>query len=72
MQMTIIFTTVGKNPLEGMEGVALSQQEFEMQYLVVVSKTIISVQFQGKPYNVTIIQVYVPITNAEKAEVGQF
>ena len=43
-----------------------------MQYLVVVSKTIISVQFQGKPYNVTIIQVYVPITNAEKAEVEWF
>ena len=31
-------TTMGKNPLEGMEGVALSQQEFEMQYLVAISK----------------------------------
>ena len=69
--MNIISTTVGKNTLEEIQWPSC-QQESKMQYLVVVSKTIISVQFQGKPYNVTIIQVYVPITNAEKAEVGQF
>ena len=28
----------------------------------------ISVHFQGKPFNITIIQVYVPTTNAEEAE----
>ena len=28
----------------------------------------IRVHFQGKPFNVTVIQVYVPITNAEEAE----
>ena len=32
----------------------------------------ISVHFQGKPFNITIIQVYAPITNAEEAEVEQF
>ena len=32
----------------------------------------ISVHFQGKPFNTTVIQVYVPTTNAEKAEVEQF
>ena len=32
----------------------------------------ISVRFQGKPFNVTVIQVYVPISNAEEAEVEQF
>ena len=29
----------------------------------------ISVHFQGKPFNITVIQVYTPITDAEEAEV---
>ena len=32
----------------------------------------ISVRFQGKPFNITVIQVYVPTSNAEEAEVEQF
>ena len=32
----------------------------------------ISVHFQGKPFNITVIQVYAPTNNAEEAEVGQF
>ena len=32
----------------------------------------ISVRFQGKPFNITVIQVYVPNSNAEKAEVERF
>ena len=32
----------------------------------------ISVRFQGKPFNITVIQVYVPTTNAEEAETEQF
>ena len=32
----------------------------------------ISVHFQGKPFNVTVIQVYALISNAEEAEVEQF
>ena len=32
----------------------------------------ISVHFQGKPFNITLIQVYAPTTNAKKAEVEQF
>ena len=31
----------------------------------------ISVRFQGKPFNITVIQVYVPTSNAEEAEVDQ-
>ena len=31
----------------------------------------ISVCFQGKPFNITVIQVYAPISNAEEAEVEQ-
>ena len=32
----------------------------------------ISVCFQGKPFNITVIQVYTPISNAEEAEVEWF
>ena len=32
----------------------------------------ISVSFQGKPFNITVIQVYAPTTNAEEAEVEWF
>ena len=32
----------------------------------------ISVHFQGKPFNITVIQVYDPTSNAEEAEVEQF
>ena len=32
----------------------------------------ISVRFQGKPFNITVIQVCAPITNAEEAEVERF
>ena len=32
----------------------------------------ISVRFQGKPFNITVIQVYAPTTDAEEAEVDQF
>ena len=32
----------------------------------------ISVSFQGKPFNITVIQVYAPISNAEEAEVEWF
>ena len=32
----------------------------------------ISVRFQGKPFNITVIQVYAPISNAEEAEVEWF
>ena len=32
----------------------------------------ISVCFQGKPFNITVIQVYAPATNAKEAEVEQF
>ena len=32
----------------------------------------ISVRFQGKPFNITVIQVYPPTSNAEEAEVERF
>ena len=32
----------------------------------------ISVRFQGKPFSITVIQVYAPTSNAEEAEVEWF
>ena len=44
-----------------------------MQYLDAVSKmTECSVHFQGKPFNITVIQVYAPTSNTEEAEVERF
>ena len=45
-----------------------------MQYLDAISKTTERslVRLQGKPFNITIIQVYAPTSNAEEAEVERF
>ena len=32
----------------------------------------ISILFQGKPFNITIIQIYAPTSNAEEAKVERF
>ena len=36
------------------------------------NNTMISVHVQGKPFNITVTQVYVPTSNAEETEVQQF
>ena len=36
------------------------------------NKRMISVHFQGKPFNITVTQAYAPTSNAEEAEVEQF
>ena len=91
--MTIISTTVGKNPLEEM-GVAIivnkkvrnavrSDQSLSRVWLFATpwntvlgcnlkNNRMISVRFQGKPFNITWIQVYAPTNNAEEAEFEQF
>ena len=66
-QMTIISTTVGKNPLEEMEYPSQSTRESEMQYLGAISK-----MTEGKLFNITVIQVCAPTSNAEEAEVEWF
>ena len=45
-----------------------------MQYLDAISKKdrMISVHLQGKPFKITVIQVYAPTSNAEEAEVERF
>ena len=68
-QMTIILTTVGKNPLEEM-----SQQKSPNAVLGCNLKNdkMISVHFQGKPFSITVIQVCSPTSNVEEAEVEWF
>ena len=36
------------------------------------NERMISVHFQGKPFNNTVIQIYAPISNPKEAEVEQF
>ena len=69
--MTNISTTAGRNPSEEMEWPLWSTKESEMQYLDANLKNdrMISVHFKGKPFNITVIQVYAPTSNAEEAEV---
>ena len=37
-----------------------------------ISNRMISVHFQGKPFNITVIQAYAPTSNAEEGEVEWF
>ena len=67
-------TTVGaKNPLEELEYLS---QSTRVQNAVLAcnlkNDKMISVHFQGKPFNITVIQVYAPTSNAEEAEVERF
>ena len=72
--MTIISTTVGKNPLEE-NGVALivnKRVQNEVLGCNLKNDRMISVYLQGKPFNITVIQVYALTSNAEEAEVEWF
>ena len=68
--MTIVSTTVGRNPLKKWSS-HHGKQESEMQYLEAILDRMISVHFQSKPFNITVIQVYALTSNAEEAEVEQ-
>ena len=71
--MTIISTTVGRHPSEEM-GVAIMVNERVRNAVLGCSlknDRMISVCLQGKPFNITVIQVYAPASNAEEAEVEQ-
>ena len=73
IQMTIISTTVGKNLLEETE---LPSQSTRVQNAVLgcnlKNDRMISVHFQGKAFNITVIKVYASTTNAKEAEVEWF
>ena len=71
--MTVISTNVGKNPLEETEQ---PSQSTRVQNAVLgcnlKKDRMISFRVQGKPFNITVIQVYSATTNAKEAEVEHF
>ena len=65
--MTIIFTTVGKKYFRR-NGVALGVNKRVINAVLgcnLKNDRMVSVHSQGKPFSITVIQVYVPNTNAE-------
>ena len=72
--MTIISTTDDRNPSEEM-GVAIMANKRVRNAVLgcnLKNDRMISVRLQGKPFNITVIQVYNPTSNAEEAEVERF
>ena len=75
IQITITSTTDGNNPLEEMKDTSHTHKKIVWNAVLgwhLKNNWMICVHFQGKPFNITVIQVYAPTTNAEKAEVEQF
>ena len=72
-QMTIISTTVGQESLRR-NGVAITVNTSLncSTWMHLKNDRMISVCFQGKPFNITVIQAYAPTRNAEEAEFERF
>ena len=70
--MTIISTTVGKNPLEKNGVAIIVNKSLKCITWMQSQKWQNDVCFQGKPFNITVIQAYAPTSNAEEAEVERF
>ena len=73
-QITIVSTTVGRNPSEKNEVAIMVNKRVQnaVPGCNLKNDRMISVHFQGKPFSFTVIQVYAPTSNAEEAEVEQF
>ena len=73
IQVTIISTTAGKNTIEETEWPSINKRvRNTVSGCNLKNDRMISVHFQGKPFNITVIQVYAPATYAKEAEVDQF
>ena len=59
---------VGKNPLEELALIINKRVQNAVLGCSLKNDRNISVHFQGKPFNITVIQLYAPTTNAEEAE----
>ena len=72
--MTIISTNCGQESLRKNEVAIMVNKRVRNALLGCNLKInrMISVHFQGKPLNITVIQVYAPSTNAEEDEVEWF
>ncbi|KAF7245142.1 Craniofacial development protein 2 [Varanus komodoensis] len=73
-RMTIRYTTAGKNPSEENRVAFIVNKRVGKAVLGynLQNDRMISVRIQGKPFNITIVQVYAPTTGAEEAEVDRF
>ena len=74
IQMTIISTTGGQESFRRNAVALIINKAVQNAVLGCNFKndTMILVCFQGKPFNITVIQVCAPITNAEEVEVELF
>ena len=70
--MTIISTTVGKNLLEEVALIVNKRVQNAVLGCNLKNDRMISACFQGKPFNITVIQVYAPTSNAKEAEAEWF
>ena len=71
--MIIVSTTAGRNPRRN--GVAIMVNNRVRNAVLgcnLKNNRMISVRFQGKPFNTTVTQVYAPSSNAEEADVERF
>ena len=71
--MTIISTTVGKSLRRNGVAIIVNKRVWNAVLgCILKNDRMISVRFQGKPFNTIVIQVYASTSNAEEAEVEQF
>ena len=71
--MTIISTIMGRNPLENRVAIMVNKRVWNAVLgCNLKNDRMISIRLQGKPFNITVIQVYAPASNAEEAEVERF
>ena len=69
VQMTIISITVGWNSIE--DGVALILNKRVQNAVLgcnLKSDRMNSIRFQGKPFNITVMKVYAPTTDAKEVK----
>ena len=73
--MTIISTTIYGQESLSKNGLAIIVNKRVRNAVLgcnLKNDRMISAHFQGKPFNITIIQVYAPTSNTEEAEVERF
>ena len=72
--MTIISTTVGRKWIRR-NGLAITANKRVQKAVFgcnLKNNRMISVHFQGKPFNIMVIHVYAPTSNTEEPKVEQF
>ena len=72
--MTIISTTVGRNPSEEIRVAIMVNKRVQnaVHGCNLKNDRMISVHLQGKSFNIMVTQVYAPTSNSEEAEVKRF